>query len=152
MTSLEISREFGLGFHWIIRIGYSLNMQRFTFLAEHGRYFNFFIFTFLVGFFFSRSRCSLKVLYFAFTDGKFLAVGSHDNFVDIYSVRRGKRTGVCKGSSSYITHLDWDAKGKDLIVCTSLRTVLVTCFLYVHTKGLVPASLPLDLIVCVLMS
>uniref|UniRef100_A0A8D0C8X4 Echinoderm microtubule-associated protein-like 4 n=1 Tax=Scleropages formosus TaxID=113540 RepID=A0A8D0C8X4_SCLFO len=45
------------------------------------------------------------------TDGALLAVGSHDNFIYIYTVwekgRRYSRHGKCAGHSSYITHLDW---------------------------------------------
>ncbi|XP_066553324.1 EMAP like 4 isoform X2 [Amia ocellicauda] len=49
-------------------------------------------------------------------DGSLLAVGSHDNFIYLYTVsEKGKkysRYGKCSGHSSYITHLDWSPDNK----------------------------------------
>ncbi|XP_058871643.1 echinoderm microtubule-associated protein-like 3 isoform X2 [Acipenser ruthenus] len=49
-------------------------------------------------------------------DGSYLAVGSHDNFIYIYTVaengRRYTRFGRCTGHSSFITHLDWSKESK----------------------------------------
>ncbi|XP_064143987.1 echinoderm microtubule-associated protein-like 3 isoform X1 [Loxodonta africana] len=48
-------------------------------------------------------------------DGMYLAIGSHDNMIYIYSVSsdgaKSSRFGRCVGHSSFITHLDWSKDG-----------------------------------------
>jgi WD40 repeat protein len=53
-------------------------------------------------------------------DGKKLAVGSHDNYIYLYSTAETggyKSIGKCKGHSSYITCIDWS------LDCNIIRTV-----------------------------
>ncbi|XP_056365911.1 echinoderm microtubule-associated protein-like 3 [Oenanthe melanoleuca] len=63
----------------------------------------------------SDSSEQLSVVRFS-PDGSFLAIGSHDNFIYIYSVAEGGRKftrfGRCTGHSSFITHLDWSKDGR----------------------------------------
>ena len=40
--------------------------------------------------------------------GKYLAVGSNENYVDVFATSPAyKKIGTCSGNSSFITHLDW---------------------------------------------
>ncbi|XP_023684067.2 echinoderm microtubule-associated protein-like 1 isoform X5 [Paramormyrops kingsleyae] len=52
-------------------------------------------------------------------DGNFLAIGSHDNYIYIYTVtengRKYSRVGKCSGHSSFITHLDWSVDSQYLM-------------------------------------
>lgn len=46
-------------------------------------------------------------------DGKYLAVGSHDNRIYVYDIADNyKLVSRCKGHSSYIMAIDWDCSSK----------------------------------------
>lgn len=47
-------------------------------------------------------------------NGEYLAVGSHDNFIDVYNINDNFKKFTFKGHSSFITHLDWSENGEAL--------------------------------------
>jgi len=48
-------------------------------------------------------------------DGRWLAIASHDFFIDIYDTKSHyKRAGVCKGHGAPVTNVDWSEDGKYL--------------------------------------
>eukprot|EP01050_Picozoa_sp_SAG11_P012355 SAG11_NODE_1367_length_5098_cov_4.225445_7_plen_299_part_00 len=62
-------------------------------------------------------------------DGRYVATGSHDNWIDIYLIedpdeQKWHRTGRCQGHSSFISHLDWDTESECIVANDAAYEVL----------------------------
>lgn len=66
--------------------------------------------------------------YFVHLDGTYLGVASHDNMLDIYHVKKGKKRCVCRGNSSYLTHFDWDIHGMLFVVLEDQHFLKIETF------------------------
>ena len=55
---------------------------------------------------------SLPLFALRIKGGKYLAVGSHDRSIIVYSVFTSKRVAACHGASSTVQHLDWSTDGQ----------------------------------------
>ena len=73
-----------------------------------------------------------------FSDGAYLAVGSHDNFIYLFTVseegKQYKKHGRLSGHSSYITHFDW-SKDSQYLQSNSGDYEILYCKLSSHFAG-----------------
>ncbi|KAI6648392.1 hypothetical protein LOD99_8182 [Oopsacas minuta] len=89
---------------------------------------------------FHHRKESIQAVMFSPND-EFLAVGSNDNFVDIYAVQNNfKLIGVCRGASSFITHLDWNSDSSILQLNSGARERLFFSVSVTKIERIVPKT------------
>ena len=70
-------------------------------------------------------------------DGNYLAVGSHDNFIYLYTTENYRKVGRLRGHSSFITGLDWSLDSSKIRSCCGAYELL---FFDVETKKQDPSG------------